>query len=191
MEITTMENVLYHHGIAGMKWGVRRYQNADGSLTAAGKKRYYNPDYTNEQRLKDRTIYGRGGERRINKSMNKGHSVSTARSIEARRIQSTRRAATVAGITGHTVGTIGGAIGGYFAAPAVSKLVSNFVGTLPNYVSPAVLSGAAKIDGEAALVVSAAVSTGAAKAGGILGRIGGQSITMLAGGYSPSKYRYA
>ena len=30
---------MYHHGVKGMKWGVRRYQNADGSLTAAGKKR--------------------------------------------------------------------------------------------------------------------------------------------------------
>lgn len=30
---------LYHHGILGQKWGVRRYQNKDGSLTAAGKKR--------------------------------------------------------------------------------------------------------------------------------------------------------
>ena len=30
---------LYHHGVKGMKWGVRRYQNADGSLTEAGKKR--------------------------------------------------------------------------------------------------------------------------------------------------------
>lgn len=31
---------LYHHGVIGQKWGVRRYQNSDGSLTAAGKKRY-------------------------------------------------------------------------------------------------------------------------------------------------------
>lgn len=32
---------LYHHGILGQKWGVRRYQYEDGSLTPEGKKRYY------------------------------------------------------------------------------------------------------------------------------------------------------
>ena len=31
---------LYHHGILGMHWGIRRYQNKDGSLTEAGKARY-------------------------------------------------------------------------------------------------------------------------------------------------------
>ena len=31
---------LYHYGILGMHWGIRRYQNKDGSLTAAGRKRY-------------------------------------------------------------------------------------------------------------------------------------------------------
>lgn len=33
------ENELYHHGILGQKWGVRRYQNSDGTLTEAGKRR--------------------------------------------------------------------------------------------------------------------------------------------------------
>ena len=36
---------LRHHGIKGQKWGVRRFQNADGSLTAEGKKRYSVSDY--------------------------------------------------------------------------------------------------------------------------------------------------
>lgn len=31
---------LRHHGIKGMKWGIRRYQNEDGSLTPEGEKRY-------------------------------------------------------------------------------------------------------------------------------------------------------
>lgn len=33
-------HALYHHGIKGQKWGVRRYQNDDGTLTAEGKERY-------------------------------------------------------------------------------------------------------------------------------------------------------
>lgn len=45
MNNTTQEcSELYHHGILGMKWGVRRFQNKDGSLTTAGKKRYRDDD---------------------------------------------------------------------------------------------------------------------------------------------------
>lgn len=35
-----MEEYLSHHGILGQKWGVRRYQNPDGTLTNAGKRHY-------------------------------------------------------------------------------------------------------------------------------------------------------
>lgn len=39
-EIPYNSNYLEHHGILGMKWGIRRYQNKDGTLTEAGKQRY-------------------------------------------------------------------------------------------------------------------------------------------------------
>lgn len=51
-------NELYHHGIKGMRWGVRRYQRKDGSLTSAGKKRYSddNPDEKKSEESKKRGL---------------------------------------------------------------------------------------------------------------------------------------
>lgn len=52
-----MENrELTHWGIKGQKWGVRRYQNADGSLTPAGKKRYDRDIQENNAKKKDNRI---------------------------------------------------------------------------------------------------------------------------------------
>lgn len=55
-----MENVyLTHHGTKGMRWGIRRYQNKDGSLTAAGKKRYNKEKERLENELKTVKRQGR------------------------------------------------------------------------------------------------------------------------------------
>lgn len=51
---------LCHHGILGMKWGVRRYQNKDGTLTEAGKMHYgIKKGYTQEE-LTKKSLYGLG-----------------------------------------------------------------------------------------------------------------------------------
>ncbi|MBR1703107.1 MAG: hypothetical protein IJ716_14365 [Lachnospiraceae bacterium] len=47
---------LAHHGIIGQKWGVRRYQNADGTLTEAGKKRYDRDVTRNHQKSKKNRV---------------------------------------------------------------------------------------------------------------------------------------
>jgi hypothetical protein len=51
-----MSYELYHYGTKGMKWGVRRYQNSDGSLTPAGKKRYERDIQENNSKKKENRI---------------------------------------------------------------------------------------------------------------------------------------
>ena len=70
---------LYHFGVKGMKWGVRR---AERKARRAELKKQ-NANYDKWQRLADRAVYGKGGVRRINKRMNKGQSHFKAQVTES------------------------------------------------------------------------------------------------------------
>lgn len=50
------QNELTHYGILGMKWGVRRFENPDGTLTEAGKRRYYKREAKKEKKITKRQL---------------------------------------------------------------------------------------------------------------------------------------
>lgn len=64
-------NELYHYGILGMKWGIRRYQNKDGSLTKDGAKRYQNKDGSLTKELDDAERYRNTIDKDITDTYNK------------------------------------------------------------------------------------------------------------------------
>lgn len=47
------KNEMYHHGIKGQRWGIRRYQNRDGTLTPLGKRRYMDKEIDRVERQAD------------------------------------------------------------------------------------------------------------------------------------------
>ncbi len=114
---------MYHHGVKGMKWGVRRYQNADGSLTVAGKKRekylnakskssVYNPNIGYLKRdFKDQIAYEQlSSKKKSNHQLKleekykaKGYNDRDAQIAAYNRVKNERRVAIVAGVAAVSV----------------------------------------------------------------------------------------
>ena len=117
------EEFLAHHGILGQKWGVRRYQNKDGSLTAAGKKKAALGAEGRAQILKEGEAKARN--KRIQGSIAKG----------AAQIGGTVAGAAAGALVGSTagpVGTVGGIGVGISAGAAAGKVTGKVVKALYN-----------------------------------------------------------
>lgn len=71
---------LYHHGIKGQKWGVRRYQNADGSLTTAGERRYAIDQQ--KSRMKDARKASKEASKQYIKSVKSGFGIKNIQNSE-------------------------------------------------------------------------------------------------------------
>lgn len=104
----TRQSELYHHGIKGQKWGVRRFQNKDGSLTPAGKKRYDEPNVgrkTSESKTKETKKYKIPDNKSLHrlkledKYMKNGMTREEAEQAAAKRIRTEKFVAAAAGVT--------------------------------------------------------------------------------------------
>ena len=72
------EDYLQHHGIKGMKWGVRRWQNDDGSLTPAGEKRYLKYQGLLERRPEEELSFKERILKNIENASERGYNIGYA-----------------------------------------------------------------------------------------------------------------
>ena len=100
--VCTRQGELHHHGIKGQKWGVRRFQNKDGSLTPAGKKRYDEPNSHSDKKEKQYKIPQNKSLHRLkleDKYKQQGFSKEEAEQKAAKRIRAEMYVAAAAAVT--------------------------------------------------------------------------------------------
>ena len=105
------KDYLAHHGVKGQKWGERKYQNADGSLTPEGRIHYgvgnkdnAKPTYSKRQFKRDAAVYGRSSAKRIKRDVEKKqnkfgiYGLSSAKQILTRIRKNWKKRINVSGI---------------------------------------------------------------------------------------------
>lgn len=119
-------NELYHHGIKGQKWGVRRYQNEDGTLNAKGMKRYTSKvgDKGARRYIADRAYYEAMTDRKLNREKKiyktiEGGLLGAAGAYYGRKIG--KRSSLY---KGKTAGTVLGALAGYTVGSSLMEMAA-------------------------------------------------------------------
>ena len=104
---------LYHHGIKGMKWGIRRYQNPDGSLTPEGEKRYYSYEGAKRAKAMSRAGVALGlGSGAVSIASMMGQAIHEDKLPEDIKNSKSHKAKAAAGVTASGIGGIAGMTSG-------------------------------------------------------------------------------
>lgn len=170
------DSELAHYGVKGMKWGQRRAE--------LSRK---NENYDDNQRNRDKQVYGARGSRRINRNMNKGDSISTARSREKTRRDSVMGKNKYVRQVGKLAGGAAGAVIGNVALTAVGQAASSRVGRdiVTRIAGPSASVGLQVLAGSS--MVRGAVTLGAANVGYMMTGDAAVAANMRLNGYNPDR----
>ena len=156
-----------------MKWGIRKDPR--------------NPNYTDKQRQRDRQFYGKGGERRINRKLNEGQGILSARNYESDRLYRARNKAKSSGAIGAIAGGLAGSIVGYHSDKIIQKGLNFLANKQPKYMGLAINFSRTNPH------LKSAINMGGSFIGACIGSSAGGSlgtkISMNARGYSAKKAR--
>ena len=164
-----IEAFFEHAGVKGMKWGKRQ-----------------NPNYSNQQAKRDAQVYGNRGAKRINKAMNSGDQISTARGAEKTRRDNAMSKNKYVRQGGKLAGGAAGAAVGFAATLAVKGITNSAPGRM---VANRLLGQYSMVAIRAlnSPVATAAITAGAAKVGYMMAGDAAVSVNMRARGYNPNR----